>query len=136
VASKAIQVVTEHLPATVKAPARARASLAPLRRVLDQPTFSDLALLVSELVTNSVRHASLRTDQQIALKVIVRSQVVQVGVVDPGPGIRKAQGESGGLGFHLLNMIAESWGMSRRDGLTRVWFELQRVSPATQSLIA
>jgi anti-sigma regulatory factor (Ser/Thr protein kinase) len=129
VATMEIQQVTKQLAATPKAAARARASLAPLRPVLDEPTYSDLVLLVSELVTNSVHHANLQPGERIGLKVIVRSHVVQVGVIDPGAGIGATTpklADAGGVGFHLVNEIAESWGTTRQHGLTRVWFELRR----------
>jgi anti-sigma regulatory factor (Ser/Thr protein kinase) len=125
--------VTEQLPATPKAPARARAALVPLRRTLGQPTFANLVMLVSELVTNRVNHAKLEPDQPIGLKVIVRPQIVQVGVIDPGVEFRapddRIETQAGDLGFRLLNAIAESWGATRQDGLTRVWFELRRSPP-------
>jgi anti-sigma regulatory factor (Ser/Thr protein kinase) len=125
--------VTERLAATAKAPARARAALVPLRRTLGQPTFANLVMLVSELVTNRVHHANLEPDQPIGLKVIVRPQIVQVGVIDPGVEFGapddRIETMAGGLGFRLLNTIADDWGATRQDGLTRVWFELRRSHP-------
>jgi anti-sigma regulatory factor (Ser/Thr protein kinase) len=125
--------VTERLLATPKAPARARAALVPLRRTLGQPTFANLVMLVSELVTYRVHHANLEPDQPIGLKVIVRPQIVQVGVIDRGVEFRapddRIETQAGGLGFRLLNAIAENWGATRQDGVTRVWFELQRSHP-------
>ena len=80
--------------------------------VLNQERASDLRLLVSELVTNSVRHASSGT---IRLRASLADQRLRVEVHDDGPGLssaplnRRALADSG-RGLRLLTRLADRWG--------------------------
>jgi anti-sigma regulatory factor (Ser/Thr protein kinase) len=94
---------------------------------MDQPSVDKLRLLVTELVTNSVRHAAAR---KVDLEAQVVDGGVRVEVTDEGPGFdpreqdRSASRESG-WGLFLVERLAERWGV-RRDGTrTQVWFELR-----------
>ncbi len=85
-----------------------------------------LRLLVSELVTNSVRHVvGLATPVMLAVRV--RAGTIRVEVHDGGagfePGTHEPRGADGGFGLFLVERMASRWGVERRDG-TRVWFEL------------
>jgi anti-sigma regulatory factor (Ser/Thr protein kinase) len=74
------------LPAAPEAPSMARRALSPLRGAVSQTTMADLQLLVSELVTNSIRHAGLSPPASVALNVRLAEQRVRVEVTDAGPG--------------------------------------------------
>jgi anti-sigma regulatory factor (Ser/Thr protein kinase) len=114
------------LPGSPDACAQARRALGGLRGDIDAPLMETLRLLVTELVTNSVRHA--RTDA-VLLKVVVGRGAVWTEVADHGSGF-DPPGDAGpdraGWGLFLLERLASRWGVSQdRDG-TRVWFELRR----------
>jgi hypothetical protein len=47
-------------------------------------------------------------------------------VRDPGPGPRP--GAKRGMGWRILERMADRWGSDRSDGLARVWFELDAVA--------
>jgi serine/threonine-protein kinase RsbW len=91
-----------------------------------------LLLLVSELVTNSVRHAGLTAAERIRLRARCDDACAHVEVCDRGrsgrvpgkrtPGIEAL--EPGGLGLMLVDEMADRWGVARDDGETCVWFEL------------
>ncbi|HEV7864381.1 MAG TPA: ATP-binding protein, partial [Acidimicrobiia bacterium] len=90
-------------------------------------------LLVSELVTNSVRHAGLPTEACIEFSVRASAEVLMVEVADAGQGFdhtsprpRSVAGvaEASGWGLFLVDRIADRWGAVQMDGETRVWFEL------------
>jgi anti-sigma regulatory factor (Ser/Thr protein kinase) len=88
----------------------------------------DIRLLVSELVTNSVRHAGLDDGGWVRLRVAASTRYVRVEIVDPGTGFDMPdepgpRAEGGGLGLYLLRKLADRWGMVRNH-LTSVWFEL------------
>jgi anti-sigma regulatory factor (Ser/Thr protein kinase) len=90
-----------------------------------------LLLLVSELVSNSVRHAGLGVDEQIRLRAHAEGESAYVEVCDPGrsgrvPAKRARQGalEPGGLGLVLVDEMADRWGVARSGDETCVWFEL------------
>jgi anti-sigma regulatory factor (Ser/Thr protein kinase) len=83
-------------------------------------------LLVSELVTNAVRHVN-RSTQPIELAVRIGDGAIRVEVGDGGagfkPGKPKPRGADGGFGLFLVERRASRWGVDTHDG-TRVWFEL------------
>lgn len=92
---------------------------------------ADAALLVSEVVTNSLRHSGVR-DGEIRLHAEVDDDTVRVEVTDAGPGfVRRTprphpEGpDPGGWGLVLVDRLADRWGVER-EGSTRVWFEIDR----------
>jgi integral membrane sensor domain MASE1/anti-sigma regulatory factor (Ser/Thr protein kinase) len=109
-------------------PADARTALSPLMGALTTQVYSDLRLLVSELVTNSVRHARLRPGDRIRLQVELSDRVLRVEVSDPGEGFganipEPAPREPGGWGLFLTEQLADRWGVDREGGWTMVWLE-------------
>ena len=111
-----------------RAPAEARRSLgAGLGRV-DPDLLGKLRLLVSELVSNSVRHAGLQSDDLIRLSVWESAGRVRVEVTDPGGGFRPRVPDPDllnptGWGLYLVDRLADRWGVAT-NGETRVWFEV------------
>jgi serine/threonine-protein kinase RsbW len=91
-----------------------------------------LLLLVSELVSNSVRHAGLRDDERIRLRARRADDCAYVEVCDAGRSGRvpakRDDGldalEPGGLGLVLVDEMADRWGVARSEDETCVWFEL------------
>lgn len=109
-------------------PAHARAALSPLMGALAVQDYSDLRLLVSELITNSVRHARLRPGDRIRLQVEVSDRVIRVEVSDPGEGFgasipEPGAREPGGWGLFLTERLADRWGVDRDGEWTTVWLE-------------
>jgi integral membrane sensor domain MASE1/anti-sigma regulatory factor (Ser/Thr protein kinase) len=109
-------------------PADARAALSPLAGALATQIYSDLRLGVSELVTNSVRHAGLQPGDLIRLQVEVSDRVLRVEVSDPGEGFsanipEPAARGPGGWGLFLTDQLADRWGVDRDGGWTTVWLE-------------
>ncbi|MDP9404504.1 MAG: ATP-binding protein [Actinomycetota bacterium] len=81
-------------------------------------------LLVSELATNVIKHASTR----FVVEVTVLGQVARVGVSD-GVAVElavmdAAEDASSGRGLHLLDSLASSWGVDLGSGGKCVWFEV------------
>ena len=98
--------------------------------------YSDLRLLVSELVTNSVRHARLGPGDRIRLQVEISDRVLRVEVSDPGEGFVANIPEPGargpgGWGLFLTERLADRWGVDRDGEWTTVWLErtLTRLAP-------
>src|ERR671925_1287714 len=123
-------VVEVTLPAAPEAPSRARQSLRELHSVLDPRVFADLRLLVSELVTNSLRHAGLNPEDVIRLRIDLTDGKIRAEVYDEGPGFSVREDmpslyQHSGWGLFLVRQIADRWGV-RRNRETCVWFELSR----------
>lgn len=57
------------LPSSVEAPSTARQSLGELKGLVGEEKLEDLRLMVTEAVTNSVRHASLGFEDEIQLEI-------------------------------------------------------------------
>jgi anti-sigma regulatory factor (Ser/Thr protein kinase) len=98
-----------------------------LAAILGQRVLEDVRLLVTELITNSLRHGSLSPGDRVSVKASVDDDVVRIEVTDPGrngeiaprdPGPR-----GGGYGLYLVEQLAKRWGVDRREGTT-VWCEL------------
>jgi anti-sigma regulatory factor (Ser/Thr protein kinase) len=116
------------LQPTRESPARARDAISRLRGLLDQRTYADLELLVSELVTNAVRHASLAPDDLIRLEVTHSDEHLRLEVSDEGIGFnpgspRPAPDGGSGWGLYLADRVAARWGVTKVGGMTRVWAE-------------
>jgi anti-sigma regulatory factor (Ser/Thr protein kinase) len=93
--------------------------------------FGDVVLLISELVTNSVRHAGLDATQPLQLSVVTSGDTVRVAVRDPGPGFRPPAppshpGHVGGWGLVLVDQLAEKWGVEHDGEANVVWCELKK----------
>jgi anti-sigma regulatory factor (Ser/Thr protein kinase) len=96
-------------------------------RVADD-VLRDARLLVSELVTNSVRHAGLATDGVVRISADVTGGTVRLEVNDAGTDgtvARRPPTPEGGFGLHLVEALAHRWGVTR-EGFTSVWVELAR----------
>ena len=112
------------------------------RRIIDERAelgpFPDLRfaarLLVSELVSNAVRHAGLTPQDELALSVECTDESFWVEVRDSGPGfdplVPIAEHERlrrRHRGLFLVNALADRWGFRRSTNECRVWFELDLV---------
>jgi anti-sigma regulatory factor (Ser/Thr protein kinase) len=115
------------LPPRAESVPHARRAVDGLAASVPSHVLDDLRLLVSELVTNAVRHAGLRDDQAIVLRIEPGVASIRVEVRDDGAGFdlrAPAPGEGGsGWGLFLVSRLADRWGMAN-DGVTSVWFEL------------
>ena len=85
--------------------------------------------MVSELVTNGIRHAELSPNDQISLSVAVSAASVRGRVRDPGSGsgadseLRPRPGLKGGWGLPIVESISDRWGVERNN-CACVWFEI------------
>ncbi|HEU4974224.1 MAG TPA: ATP-binding protein [Baekduia sp.] len=115
------------IPRDTSAPANARRAVERFGAVLEPSVVPDVKLLVSELITNSVKYG-----REGCVQLILRSERpthVHVEVVDQGVGFvptarARPKTEPGGWGLHLVESLTERWGV--REGSTHVWFEIDR----------
>jgi anti-sigma regulatory factor (Ser/Thr protein kinase) len=109
------------------APANARRAVEHFGAILDPEVVPDVRLLVSELISNSVKYGG-----EGRVELILQSEDrrhVRVEVVDQGvgfvPTVRdRPKTEPGGWGLHLVEALTRRWGVF--DGSTHVWFEIDR----------
>jgi anti-sigma regulatory factor (Ser/Thr protein kinase) len=117
------------LPRTPEAPALARRALEDLNGCLDPARLPDVRLLVSELVTNSVKYGG---EGPVRLEVSRKDDRIRAEIIDQGAGFTpKVRDDDldrvGGWGLHLVEHLTDRWGT--HEGSTHVWFEMN-VSPA------
>jgi anti-sigma regulatory factor (Ser/Thr protein kinase) len=83
-------------------------------------------LLVSELVTNAVRHA--RDTGAIGLELASTATRLRLEIQDGDPSWRPmdslADGDEGGFGFLVVDSLADRWGLRRVCAGKAVWAEL------------
>jgi anti-sigma regulatory factor (Ser/Thr protein kinase) len=126
-AKNRIQVEFEAGPT---AAASARNALLALQGRVGDELLADVRLLVSELVTNSVRHSGIQNHDRVHMQVQVSESTLRVEVADPGQGFAPQprdmdRSRPGGWGLYLVDQLADRWGVAR-DHLNRVWFEMDQ----------
>jgi signal transduction histidine kinase len=118
------------IPAGPEAPAYARHVLRDMcegRCLLSE-------LVVSELVTNAVRHSETRPGDPITVDSLFVGDRLRISVTDRGRGFAHdgsppASGRVGGWGLHMVREVCEDWWIvPLDDGGTRVVAELRVVA--------
>jgi anti-sigma regulatory factor (Ser/Thr protein kinase) len=87
----------------------------------------DGALIVSELVSNAVRHAPALPSGHLIVEWCVLDAGVEISVTDgghverlvPAPSIRST--DTGGRGLSIIDTLATNWGVRSDTGRTVVW---------------
>lgn len=121
--------VSARIAATLAAPAEARRLVARACADLPRGLIRETELLVTELVTNAVRHGGLSADDMIDLHLALREGSMRVEVAEGGPGFDPSVALApdpeaiGGWGLLLVSRMASRWGVTR--GSPNVaWFEI------------
>jgi anti-sigma regulatory factor (Ser/Thr protein kinase) len=140
VVSESVPTVSRSIRAGLDAPAQARHAVSSLP--LRAPVRDRLALVVSELVTNSLRHAGLAAGDPIELELTAGNGDVWVSVRDGGPGfepsVRSRSGSAnGGFGLAIIAKLARAWGVDRGPSGFEVWCAVdahsaERAAPMTE----
>ena len=117
------------LAGTPDASAAARRALLAGSGALPANVRDDVLLLVTELVTNAVRHGDVGPDRMMRVELRQWSRTVRVAVDDGGSGFAtEAAGrrpdENGGWGLLLVDRIADRWAVTFTATGTCVWFEI------------
>jgi anti-sigma regulatory factor (Ser/Thr protein kinase) len=118
------------LTGTPEAGWAARRALLARSGALPRAVRDDVLLLLTELVTNAVRHGDAGPGRLVRVELRQRRGAVRVAVCDEGPGFaREARcsrpDETGGWGLVLVDRIADRWAVMRTASGTCVWFEIR-----------
>ena len=89
----------------------------------------DVLLLVTELVTNAVRHADAGPDAVVRVELQRGSDFVRVAVSDEGAGFTAEapleRDQDDGWGLALVDRIADRWAITPTASGTCAWFEMR-----------
>jgi anti-sigma regulatory factor (Ser/Thr protein kinase) len=124
------------LPLDGRAPRVARTVVQGLRGRIAPTVLEDAQLVVSELVTNAVRHGGVAGTGVVVLGIRLTGTMVRLQVTDPGLGGVVAPRppdfeHGGGFGLHVVRALSERWGLEQvAAGGTRVWAQLPLVPMA------
>src|SRR5689334_24946446 len=110
------------IPRNAQAPFMARRALGELEGKIDPAVLPDVRLLVSELITNSVKYGG---DGPVRLEVQASPENVRAEIIDQGVGFTPVTRNDdlekvGGWGLHLTEQLTSRWGTY--EGSTHVWF--------------
>jgi anti-sigma regulatory factor (Ser/Thr protein kinase) len=114
------------LPDPARAVRQARRAAAEIltRWKCDADSIEDAVLIVSEIVTNAMRHCV----GPVYLRLSRAADYVRVEVTDSSPGephlVQAGPGDESGRGLRIINQLATRWGWQRtRDG-KQVWADV------------
>jgi anti-sigma regulatory factor (Ser/Thr protein kinase) len=97
-------------------------------RVCPERVVETARLLVSELVTNVVRHAG----DPFTVEAQWQPPILRVDVIDGAPSRGLVPnvrgGQVGGWGLQILEKLADAWGVEERGSRKTVWFEIHAAS--------
>jgi anti-sigma regulatory factor (Ser/Thr protein kinase) len=123
-----IDSVHRSLAPDLDAPAAARRVVDGFGGQLEEDVIERSALVVTEVVTNSVTHAGLTEAQPIDLKIEVLPGCLRIEVADEGsrgfdPVVALPHpGQDSGRGFWMVDQLTDRWGVNFTRS-TRVWCE-------------
>jgi two-component sensor histidine kinase len=89
----------------------------------------DVALVISELFSNALRHAAPLPGAKIRVTWHIEPASVRIAVSDGGgPTVPElgepAQGATGGRGLRIVEKLSTRWGTSTSEDGTTVWAEV------------
>jgi anti-sigma regulatory factor (Ser/Thr protein kinase) len=119
--------LTIELPTRPESARWAREALGEFRGHLDESSFIDLQLMVSELVSDAIR-AEAEDEREIAIRIETRGRRIHVEVREgeiayrlrsrrPEPGDR-------GFGLYLTRVLADRWGTHHQNDRGCVWLQM------------
>jgi anti-sigma regulatory factor (Ser/Thr protein kinase) len=132
-------VVTHQLePEAASVPEARRLACEFASPLMTEEQISRLGVAITEVVANSVRHSGSSDDLRL---VLTRKEgYLCVRVTDGGNGLVPKPGamssEPGaGFGLFLVEQLTRRWGVTREDGKTRVWFEIDYADEGSMAAI-
>jgi transcriptional regulator with XRE-family HTH domain len=119
------------IPANTEAARVAREAVTFLAEGIPQEELETARLLVTELVTNSVRHGPTGRKATVELHVGVERDLLRIEVADRSttPARRKPPTHEGGYGLALVDAMASRWDAGPQNGRNVTWFELDLPLP-------
>jgi anti-sigma regulatory factor (Ser/Thr protein kinase) len=98
----------------------------------------DAMLVLSELVSNAVRHAAPLPTGEVAVCWSVRPDALQLEITDGGASTRPqaaaaALSSFGGRGLDIVRTVSRQWGVTEGEETVTVWAEVARTTGGAAS---
>jgi anti-sigma regulatory factor (Ser/Thr protein kinase) len=95
----------------------------------------DAMLVLSELVSNAVRHAAPLPSGDIRVRWEVQDDLLHIEITDGGAGTRPhasvaALSALGGRGLDIVRSVSSQWGVTEGEDSVTVWAEVPRTATA------
>ena len=93
----------------------------------------DAMLVLSELVSNAVRHAAPLPSGEIKVRWEVQDDALHIEITDGGAGTRPrasvaALSALGGRGLEIVRSVSTQWGVTENEDSVTVWAEVPRTA--------
>jgi anti-sigma regulatory factor (Ser/Thr protein kinase) len=129
-------VMLPHTPSSV-AVARRRLCTQLLAAGIGKSTVTDAAVILSELLSNALRHARPLLSGEVRVAWNRHGDVIELSVSDGGASTEPRRGRPtlsslGGRGLGIVESLADCWGVRREEGATTVWALLHVTRPAVE----
>ncbi|WP_075895458.1 ATP-binding protein [Actinomadura sp. CNU-125] len=129
-------VLLPHAPSSV-AVARKRLSSELAESGVYEAVVDDASVIVSELISNALRHARPLPSGQVKVRWLYSGDVLELEVSDGGAMTEPRRGPGtlsslGGRGLGIVEALSEGWGVRHEEGATTVWAVLR--APRTGEL--
>jgi anti-sigma regulatory factor (Ser/Thr protein kinase) len=125
-----------HAPASV-AVARRRLTEDLTAAGIYDTVVGDAALVISELLSNAIRHASPLPGENVQVAWAVGDGAIEVAVSDGGSATRPRAPDAslsslGGRGLDIVDFLSRRWGVRTDDNGLTVWAIVAAPLPGTQ----
>ncbi|WP_242882756.1 ATP-binding protein [Actinomadura litoris] len=122
-------VLLPHAPSSV-AVARKRLSSELVASGVYESIVDDASVIVSELISNALRHARPLPSGQVKVCWLRRGDLLELEVSDGGAMTEPRRGPGtlsslGGRGLGIVEALSEGWGVRHEEGATTVWAVLR-----------
>jgi serine/threonine-protein kinase RsbW len=123
-------VTVPHARSSVRAARRALADELEANGI-GTPVRDDAVLVLSELVSNSIKHAAPLPSGDICVCWSIRQDCLHLAITDGGGQTRPqsavaAVSSLGGRGLDIVRTVCSAWGVTEEGNLVTVWAELPR----------
>ena len=95
-------------------------------------------LVLSELVSNAIKHAAPLPSGEIGVRWSVRADVLHIEITDGGASTRPHAGAAalsslGGRGLDIVREVSTQWGVTEGAGSVTVWAKVPRTAGPSEN---